>query len=215
MAADSANLSSEKQTLLALRALRQRVEELESRSREPVAIVGMACRFPEADSPEIYWNLLVEGRDAVIEIPRERMNLDPVFDSRPQTAGKTYSRWAGLLRAAGDFDAEFFGISPREALTMDPQQRLLLEVSWEALENAGLSPKTLIGRDAGVFVGISTSEYGQLLQQTLPQDQLSAHMLQGAALNATAGRLSYFYGLSGPSIAIDTACSSSLVSTLR
>jgi 3-oxoacyl-(acyl-carrier-protein) synthase/NADPH:quinone reductase-like Zn-dependent oxidoreductase/acyl carrier protein len=209
-------LSAEKQTLMALRALRQRVEELEGRGREPIAIVGMACRFPGgADSPENYWDLLQQRRNAVNEIPRERMDLDPVFDSRPQTPGKTYSRWAGLLDKPGDFDAEFFGISPREAVTMDPQQRLLLEVSWEALENAGINPKSLTGQNAGVFVGITASEYAQLQQRNIPRHQLTAYVLQGSALNATAGRLSYFYGLNGPSMAIDTACSSSLVAVDR
>jgi acyl transferase domain-containing protein/NAD(P)-dependent dehydrogenase (short-subunit alcohol dehydrogenase family)/acyl carrier protein len=210
------HLSPEKQTLMALRALRQRVEELEGRGREPIAIVGMACRFPGgADSPEDYWDLLLQGRDAVSEIPRERMDLDPVFDARPQIPGKTYSRWAGMLDKPGDFDAEFFGISPREAVSMDPQQRLLLEVSWEALENAGVNPKSLAGHQAGVFVGITTSEYAQLQQKNIPRQQLTAYVLQGSALNATAGRLSYFFGLNGPSIAIDTACSSSLVAIDR
>ncbi len=216
MAAHSENLSAEKQMLLALRSLRQRVEDLEGRNREPIAIIGMGCRFPgRADTPEGYWNLLAHGRDAVREIPPERMDLDPIFHSGPQMPGKTYSRWAGLLDAPGDFDAEFFGISPREAVTMDPQQRLLLEVSWEALEDAGINPKTLAGLNAGVFIGISTSEYAQLLQRMIPPDQLSAYVLQGSALNATAGRLSYFYGINGPSMAIDTACSSSLVAVDR
>src|SRR3984885_4354481 len=216
MAGNAANLSPEKQTLLALRALRQRVDELEGRARSPIAIVGMPCRFPGgADTAEAYWDLLAQGRDAVSEIPRQRIDLDEAFDSRPQTPGKTYSRWAGLLEAPGDFDAEFFGISPREAVVMDPQQRLLLEVSWQALENAGINPKTLAGQNAGVFVGITTSEYAQLLQKTIPREQLAAYVLQGSALNATAGRLSYFYGLNGPSMAIDTACSSSLVAIDR
>ncbi len=210
------HLATEKQTLAALRELRQRVEELEGRGREPIAIVGMACRFPGgAVSPEDYWDLLLQGRNAVSEIPRERMDLDPLFDSRPQTPGKTYSRWAGMLDTAADFDAEFFGISPREAVTMDPQQRLLLEVSWEALENTGINPKSLTGQNAGVFVGITTSEYAQLQQRNIPPDQLTAYVLQGSALNATAGRLSYFYGFNGPSMAIDTACSSSLVAIDR
>jgi 3-oxoacyl-(acyl-carrier-protein) synthase/NADPH:quinone reductase-like Zn-dependent oxidoreductase/acyl carrier protein len=210
------HLSPEKQTLMALRALRQRVEELDGRGREPIAIVGMACRFPGgADSPKDYWDLLLQRRDAVSEIPRERMDLDQVFDARPQIPGKTYSRWAGMLDKPGDFDAEFFGISPREAVGMDPQQRLLLEVSWEALENAGISPKSLAGQQVGVFIGITNSEYAQLLQKNIPRQQLTAYFLQGSALNATAGRLSYFYGLNGPSMAIDTACSSSLVAVDR
>ncbi len=216
MAGNSADLSVEKQTLLALRTLRQRVEELEDRDRAPIAIIGMGCRFPGgANSPETYWDLLAQGRDAVREIPLQRMDIDSIFDSRPQTPGKTYSRWAGLLDGPGDFDAEFFGISPREAVGMDPQQRLLLEVSWEALESACINPKTLAGKSAAVFVGITSSEYAQLLQRNLAPDQLTAHVLQGSALNAAAGRLSYFYGINGPSMAIDSACSSSLVAIDR
>ena len=209
-------LTPEKQTLLALRALRRRVEELEQAEREPIAIVGMACRLPGGvDHPDEYWKLLMERRNAVTEIPRERLDLKEVSDPHPQTPGKTYSRWAGLLASPGDFDAEFFGISPREALTADPQQRLLLEASWEALENAGIDPQTLAGQDAGVFIGICMAEYAQHYQNCMPKEALAAHFLQGSALNAASGRLSYFYGLQGPSMAIDTACSSSLVAIDR
>ncbi|HVT97873.1 MAG TPA: beta-ketoacyl synthase N-terminal-like domain-containing protein, partial [Acidobacteriaceae bacterium] len=209
-------LSADKQTLLALRQLRQRVEELETAAREPIAIVGMACRFPGgASSPEDFWNLLEGKRDAIKEIPRWRIDLEPIFTPYPAQAGRTYSRWAGLLDRPDAFDAEFFGIAPREAAAMDPQQRLLLEVSWEALEDAGINPKNLAGADAGVFLGISASEYGQCAQRSLPSEQLSAYTLQGTALNAAAGRLAYFYGFSGPAVAIDTACSSSLVAVDR
>src|SRR5580704_8088078 len=216
MLKDAGALSVEKATLLAMRALRQRVEELEAAAREPIAIVGIACRFPGGvNTPDDYWDLLEHKRHAVSEIPSQRMALDAIFDSNPQTPGKTYGRSAGMLDSPGDFDPEFFGISPREAVSMDPQQRLLLEASWEALESAGIDPKGLAGEDAGVFVGISTSEYAQLLQRIRPREELGAHVLQGSALNAAAGRLSYFYGLNGPSLAIDTACSSSLVAVDR
>src|ERR1700678_705263 len=125
-------LTPEKQMLLALRTMRRRVEELERAEREPIAIVGMACRLPgDIADPDKFWTLLMEKRSAVTEIPRERIDLEQVSDPHPQTPGKTYSHWAGLLSAPADFDAEFFGISPREALTADPQQRLLLETSWE------------------------------------------------------------------------------------
>ena len=216
MLKDARALSVEKATLLAMRALRQRVEELEAAAREPIAIVGMACRFPGGvNTPDDYWDLLEHKRHAVSEISSQRMALDAIFDSNPQTPGKTYGRSAGMLDSPGDFDPEFFGISPREAVSMDPQHRLLLEASWEALESAGIDPKGLAGEDAGVFVGISTSEYAQLLQRIRPREELGAHVLQGSALNAAAGRLSYFYGLNGPSLAIDTACSSSLVAVDR
>jgi acyl transferase domain-containing protein len=208
--------SADKQTLLALRQLRERVEELESASREPIAIVGMACRFPgSVSSPEDFWKLVQGKRDAITEIPRWRLDLDPIFEPFPARAGRTYSRWAGLLDQPDAFDAEFFGIAPREAGSMDPQQRLLLEVSWEALEDAGINPRSLAGANAGVFLGISASEYGQRAQHALPPEQLSAYTLQGTALNAGAGRLAYFYGFSGPAVAIDTACSSSLVAVDR
>ncbi|WP_263357618.1 beta-ketoacyl [acyl carrier protein] synthase domain-containing protein, partial [Acidicapsa ligni] len=222
MTTDNQPLSSEKQTLLALRALRRRVEELEQAQdhtrdhSEPIAIVGMSCRLPgEVAHPQAYWQLMTDRRNAVVEIPRERFDLDSIFDSRQQTAGKTYSRWAGMLDTPGDFDAEFFGISPREALSTDPQQRLLLEASWEALEDVGMDPRSLAGQDVGVFVGITSSEYSQHHQQSVPVEEFEAYMMQGSALNAAAGRLSYFYGFSGPSMAIDTACSSSLVAIDR
>src|SRR5271156_193426 len=157
MAKDVAALSVEKTTLLAIRALRQRVEELEAASREPIAIVGMACRFPGGgNKPDHYLNLLGQKRGAGSEIPGQRIPLDAIFDPKPQTPGKTYSRSAGMLDSPGDFDAEFFGISPREAVSMDPQHRLLLEASWEALESAGINPKGLAGQNAGVFIAITT-----------------------------------------------------------
>ncbi|MBS1801531.1 MAG: polyketide synthase, partial [Acidobacteria bacterium] len=216
MADGTGAISADKQTLLALRALRQRVEELEAAEREPIAIIGMACRFPGgADTPEDFWRLLQERRDAVSEIPRERLDLESVYDPKPQTPGKTYSKWAGVLEAPGSFDAEFFGISPREAVSMDPQHRMLLEASWEALEDAGIAPKTLAGGQVGVFVGVTTSEYAQLQQRITAREKLTAYVLQGSALNAAAGRLAYFYGLNGPCMAIDTACSSSLVAIDR
>src|SRR5882757_2123354 len=216
MAEEMKALTQEKQMLLALRALRRRVEEMEQEQHEPIAIVGMACRIPGGvNSPEEFWQLLEAKRNVVAEIPQERIDLRQVFDAHPQTPGKTCSHWAGMLTNPGDFDAEFFGISPREALSADPQQRLLLEASWEALEDAGIDPKSLAGQDAGVFVGISLTEYSQHYQNCVPKEGLAAHFMQGSALNAANGRLSYFYGVQGPSMAIDTACSSSLVAIDR
>jgi acyl transferase domain-containing protein/NADPH:quinone reductase-like Zn-dependent oxidoreductase/short-subunit dehydrogenase/acyl carrier protein len=216
MAEEMKALTQEKQMLLALRALRRRVEELEQERHEPIAIVGMACRIPGGvNNPDEFWKLLKEKRNVVAEIPQERIDLRQVFDAHPQTPGKTCSHWAGMLSNPGDFDAEFFGISPREALSADPQQRLLLEASWEALEDAGIDPKSLAGQDAGVFVGISLTEYSHHYQNCVPKEGLAAHFMQGSALNAANGRLSYFYGIQGPSMAIDTACSSSLVAIDR
>ena len=140
MPKDAGVLSVEKATLLAMRALRERVEKLEAAPREPIAIVGMACRFPGGvNTPHDYWDLLEQKRHAVREIPSQRMALDAIFDSNPQTPGKTYSRSAGMLDSPGIL-IRHFGISPREAVRMDPQQRLLLEASWEALESAGIDP---------------------------------------------------------------------------
>jgi acyl transferase domain-containing protein/acyl carrier protein len=216
MTVQPTTLSMEKQTLMALRAMRRRLEELEGAACAPVAVVGMACRFPGGVAkPEEYWKLLSERRDAVSEIPPERIDLDGIFEPHPAKPGKSYSRWAGLIDAPDQFDAEFFGISPREAAEMDPQQRLLLEVSWEALEDAGIDPKSVAGQQGGVFAGISVAEYAQHAQRILPRERLSAYTLQGAALNAAAGRIAYAYGLNGPAMAIDTACSSSLVAVDR
>lgn len=210
------DLTPEQQTLLALRTLRRRVDELEQAEREPIAIVGMGCRIPgSVNDADSFWNLLLEKRNAVMEIPRNRIDLEELFDPTARTPGRTYSKWAGLLTNPGDFDAEFFGISPREALSTDPQQRLLLETSWEALEDAGIDPRSLAGHDAGVFVGISMAEYARHYENCTGNAGLVAHFLQGSALNAANGRLSYFYGLQGPSMAIDTACSSSLVAIDR
>jgi acyl transferase domain-containing protein/acyl carrier protein len=213
---DPKTLSPEQQALLAIRALRRRVEELEGAAAEPIALVGMACRFPGGTrNPDEYWEFLLNRRDAVREIPRERIDLEGIYEPYPPRAGKSYSRWAALVANPDHFDSEFFGISPREAIEMDPQHRLLLEVSWEAFEDAGIDPRSLAGQSGGCFVGISISEYSQRARQLLPLEQLSAYAIQGAALNAAAGRLAYFYGLHGPAIAIDSACSSSLVAVDR
>ncbi len=182
---------------------------------EPIAIVGMACRFPGgAADPEAFWRLLRDGVDAVTEIPRERWDVDAFYDPDPEAAGKIYVRHGAFLEWIDEFDAGFFGISPREACSVDPQQRLLLEVSWEALESAGEVPgdRSAPGdRRTGVFVGISSSDYGvRILRGGRPAD-IDVYFNAGNALNAAAGRLSYALGLRGPSLAVDTACSSSLV----
>src|ERR1700721_480548 len=198
--------------------LTARLEIAEKSDTEPIAVVGMACRLPGGvDSPAQYWQCLKDGGNGIIRVPADRWDADAYYSDDHTRPGTICNREGGFLTSwqPDEFDAEFFGISPREAVVMDPQQRLLLEVSWQALENAGINPKTLAGQNAGVFVGITTSEYAQLLQKTIPREQLAAYVLQGSALNATAGRLSYFYGLNGPSMAIDTACSSSLVAIDR
>ncbi|HEY8208013.1 MAG TPA: amino acid adenylation domain-containing protein [Myxococcaceae bacterium] len=176
---------------------------------EPVAITGIACRFPGAPSAQAYWQLLREGRDAIAEIPATRWDWRAFYDPDPGVPGKTSTRWGGFLEGIDRFDAAFFGISPREAERMDPQQRILLELAWEALADAGLDAQALRGTPAGVFIGISASEYGR--RQSADPRAIDAYYGTGNALSIAANRLSYFLDLRGPSVAIDTACSSSLV----
>ncbi|QKW09063.1 AMP-binding protein [Streptomyces sp. NA04227] len=176
---------------------------------EPVAVVGLACRFPGADNPEQFWELLLGGTDAIAEIPVERWGTELRYDPALGRPGSVSTRWGGYLREVAGFDPEFFGISPAEARAIDPQQRLLLEVAWEALEHASILPSSLAGSDTGVFVGISNNDYSRLTAGA-PQ-ALDAYYGTGNALSIAANRLSYLLDLRGPSLAVDTACSSSLV----
>src|SRR5579871_103307 len=193
-----------------VRKLRARVEELESADKEPIAIIGMACRFPGgADSPAAFWDLLCQGRDAISEIPPGRWDVAAFFDPDPEAARKMYTRWGGFLAGVEAFDPQFFGITPREAVNMDPQQRLLLEASWEALEDAALDPAKLQGSRTGVFFGLCGYDYPYLMLSG--EEDLNAHMGSGSAHSVASGRLSYVLGLQGPSVTLDTACSSALV----
>jgi acyl transferase domain-containing protein len=175
---------------------------------EPVAVVGMACRFPQANSPSQYWQLLRDGVDAIREVPRQRWDVDAFFDPQPAAPSKMYTRWGGFVDNIDQFDPTFFGISVREAQRIDPQQRLLLEVTWEALEDGAIPPERLQNSATGVFVGISNSDY-RLLYKDL--SQIDAYVATGTCLCIAANRLSYTLNLRGPSMAVDTACSSSLV----
>lgn len=177
--------------------------------REPIAIIGIGCRFPGAADPEAYWRLLRDGIDAVTEVPASRWDRESFYDPDPWKPGKMNSRWGGFLGPVDRFDPQFFGISARETRNMDPQQRLLLEVAWEALEDAGQPPDGLAGTATGVFVGVSSFDYYELL--AADPGNFDAHTGTGNLSAMKANRLSYFFGLVGPSLAVDTACSSSLV----
>lgn len=186
---------------------------MESATRtNAIAIIGIGCRFPgRADTPELFWKLLCEGTDAITEIPRERFDVEALFDRDPTRPGRMYSRWGGFIEGIESFDAEFFGISPREARRIDPQQRLLLEVVWEAMEDAALAADRLAGSRTGVFIGISSHDYGDMQVDPRHRNLLDAHASAGSANSVAANRISYFFDFRGPSLAVDTACSSSLV----
>lgn len=181
---------------------------VQSFAAEPIAIVGMGCRFPGADSPAAFWDLLRKGEETISEIPPDRFDLEALYHPEPATPGRVMSKWGGFLEGIDRFDASFFGISPREAAYMDPQQRLLLEVAWEALEDAG----QVVGdeeAEAGVFVGLWLNEYESRMFEAT--EELGFYMTTGSGRYAASGRLSYALGLRGPSLTVDTACSSSLV----
>jgi acyl transferase domain-containing protein/NADPH:quinone reductase-like Zn-dependent oxidoreductase/acyl carrier protein len=178
---------------------------------EAIAIVGMGCRFPGGvTTPEQFWHQLAQGVDAIGEVPPDRWNLDDYYDPNPAAAGKIITRYGGFVEHLDEFDADFFGIAPREARSLDPQQRLLLEVSWEALEQAGIIPQTLMGQPVGVFIGVCSNDYSQQLL-TRPATDIDPYLASGNSHSTAAGRIAYTLGLTGPCMAIDTACSSSLV----
>ena len=191
------------------------VEQFDKASRiasaEPVAVVGIGCRFPGGVvGPEGYWAFLANGGDAISEVPADRWDADAFYDPDPFAPGRMASKWGGFLPDVAGFDADFFGISPREAEAMDPQQRVLLEVAWEALEHGGIAPDDLSGTRAAVMMGVYYTEY-QTASAANP-DTIDAYCATGNAHSVTVGRIAYLLGLRGPAVAVDTACSSSLVS---
>ncbi len=202
----NAALSPLKRALLKLDELEREL----AAAREPLAIVGIGCRMPGGvRGHDGLWRLLLEGRDAIVEVPPDRWAVDDYYDPRPGVPGKMVTRWGGFIDEVDRFDPQFFGISPREAASLDPQQRLLLEVAWEALEDAALAPDRLAGSKTGVFVGLCKSDYMQRLLQC-GDGGLDAYFASGNAHSVASGRISYLLGLNGPSVTVDTACSSSL-----
>ncbi|MEU0538449.1 type I polyketide synthase [Nocardia sp. NPDC005978] len=195
-----------------LQSLRSRLAEVEGGLSEPIAVVGMGCRFPGGvTSPADLWDVVSQGRDVVSGFPDDRgWDVEGLFDPEVGVAGKTYVREGGFVSGATEFDAGFFGISPREAAVMDPQQRLLLEVSWEALEHAGIDPRSLRGSATGVYTGIAGTDYAARFAERVPAGY-GGSVLEGNALSVASGRVAYVLGLGGPAVSVDTACSSSLV----
>ena len=214
MTTDSDKTIQLKRALQAIKDLRARLENVEQERRVPVAVIGMACRFPgEVNSPEAYWRVLKNKVDGITAVPADRWDADLLFDADPDVPGKVATRWGGFLSNLKDFDAPFFGIAPREADRMDPQQRLMLEVAYEAFENAGLPLENLGGSRTGVFVGLHSHSSDYYLMQLQDQDDIDLYTGTGTSHSVISGRISYLYDLQGPNISLDTACSSSLVAT--
>lgn len=215
--ASTSQRSALTQAYLVIQELKAQLKAAEERNREPIAIIGMGCRFPGAPDPESFWQLLRDGVDATREVPKERWDIDVYADAATNTNNKNVRRGAFLDKATipwgiEAFDADFFQISPREAISLDPHQRLLLEVSWEAIESAAIPANQLRNSNTGVYIGhdILNSEYSLLDPSCLEEDR---YITSGSGTSFPAGRLSYFLGLQGPSLVVATACSSSLVST--
>ena len=212
LAALAAQLSPKARELLMLELIRAGTAVPPgSGTAEPIAVVGIGCRFPgNVTGPESFWRLLVNGEDGITEVPPDRWDVDAFYDPDPSAPGRMTTRWGGFLPDAAGFDADFFGIAPREAQAIDPQQRLVLEVAWEALEHAGIPADSLVGTRTGVIMGLSTWDYAIVNIEN--KAEIDAYLSTGIPHSTAVGRISYLLGLRGPSVAVDTACSSSLVS---
>ena len=199
------SLSPTKKALLALKQMQSKLEALENARHEPIAVVGMGCRFPGANNPEEFWQLLQNGKDAIAKVPDERWDTNDTLDKED-----THTNYGGFVPHLKEFDPSFFRIAPREAASLDPQQRLLLEVSWEALENAAIPADLVAGSQTGVFVGVAAVDYWhQLLSRN--KTEIDAYLTTGNTHSLASGRISHFFNFTGSSISLDTACSSSLV----
>jgi acyl transferase domain-containing protein/2-polyprenyl-3-methyl-5-hydroxy-6-metoxy-1,4-benzoquinol methylase/acyl carrier protein len=208
----SNNLSALKQAYLALEKMEAKVKSLQNASREPIAIIGLGCQFPGgANDPESFWRILRDGVDAISEVPADRWDIDAFYDPDPEAPGKISTRWGGFIQGVDQFDPQLFGISPREAASMDPQQRILLETCWKALEHSGQAPDQFTGSRTGVFIGIVNDDYAKLQLNDDGITRIDTYFGSGVGHSLASGRVSYVFGLQGPSISINTACSSSLV----
>ena len=180
-------------SVLTIQRLEEEISQLKAGKSEPIAIVGIGCRFPgSANTPEALWELLSEGRDVVTEVPPHRWEIESIYDPDPDTAGKTYARWGAFLDDVEGFDPAFFGITPREAVSLDPQQRLLLEVTWEALENAGIAPASLSGSQTAIYVGMTAHDYAMRSAKFQGEQTADAYEASGSSHSIASGRLSYF-----------------------
>ena len=203
---------SPKRVALLAYELQAELESIKYEQQEPIAVVGIGCRFPgNVHTPEQFWDILVNGVETVSDIPADRWDVDAFFTPHSEQKDKMYTRQGAFLTSVDQFDSTFFGISPREAISMDPQHRLLLEVTWEALAHAGIPTEHMLGSQTGVFVGMCTNDYAELHTSHGVQSSSDRYFATGNAFSTAPGRISYLLGLQGPSIALDSACSSSLV----
>jgi acyl transferase domain-containing protein len=196
-----------------IRQLRHQLEELEEAESEPIAIIGLDCRFPGGIKNEAgYWQVLSQGINCIGEIPAGRWQMEKYYDPDPDKPGKMYTRHGGFLDSVDQFEPQIFGITPLEARSMDPQQRLLLEVSYSALERAGYSPDSLKGSKTGVFVGICFDDYAKV-SLGCNLEKIEAYTSLGNSKSVAVGRVSHIFGFQGPALSLDTSCSSSLLAS--